>query len=79
MAFKAVWALEMKRRENDRRIIALHVEIKDMMGVLVQFVHSKATGGICSQISAFTGLKMSRMPRKLLPMALLSRGGCRNS
>jgi hypothetical protein len=36
MAFKAVWALEMKRRENDRRILALHMEMKDMMAVLTQ-------------------------------------------
>ncbi|KAK6985237.1 hypothetical protein R3P38DRAFT_3291978 [Favolaschia claudopus] len=28
MAFKAVWALEQKRRENDRRILALHLEMK---------------------------------------------------
>ncbi|KAF7341977.1 hypothetical protein MVEN_01784700 [Mycena venus] len=36
MAFKAVWALEQKRRENDRRILALHMEMKNMMGVLTQ-------------------------------------------
>ncbi|KAJ6618743.1 hypothetical protein B0H10DRAFT_1794829 [Mycena sp. CBHHK59/15] len=38
MAFKAVWALEQKRRENDRRILALHMEMKEMMGVLTQYV-----------------------------------------
>jgi hypothetical protein len=38
MAFKAVWALEQKRRENDRRVLALHMEMKDMMGVLTQCV-----------------------------------------
>ncbi|KAJ6560234.1 hypothetical protein B0H19DRAFT_1146862 [Mycena capillaripes] len=36
MTFQAVWALEMKRRENDKKIIALHVEMRDMMAVLVQ-------------------------------------------
>ncbi|KAF7319371.1 VPS13 domain-containing protein [Mycena chlorophos] len=36
MAFKAVWALEQKRRDNDKKILALHVEMKDMMGVLTQ-------------------------------------------
>ncbi|KAJ7779541.1 hypothetical protein B0H14DRAFT_2631247 [Mycena olivaceomarginata] len=41
MAFKAVWALEQKRRENDRRIIALHMEMKDMMGVLTQLKNVK--------------------------------------
>ncbi|KAJ6610468.1 hypothetical protein B0H10DRAFT_411247 [Mycena sp. CBHHK59/15] len=41
MAFKAVWALEQKRRENDRRILALHMEMKDMMGVLTQLKNVK--------------------------------------
>ncbi|KAJ7248435.1 hypothetical protein C8J57DRAFT_1358239 [Mycena rebaudengoi] len=36
MTFQAVWALEVKRRENDKKIIALHVEMKDMMAVLLQ-------------------------------------------
>ncbi|KAF7307764.1 hypothetical protein MKEN_01136500 [Mycena kentingensis (nom. inval.)] len=36
MAFKAVWALEQKRRENDRKILSLYMEMKDMMGVLTQ-------------------------------------------
>ncbi|KAJ7757035.1 hypothetical protein B0H16DRAFT_1721499 [Mycena metata] len=36
MAFKAVWALEQKRRDNDRKILALHMEMKEMMGVLLQ-------------------------------------------
>ncbi|KAJ7461994.1 hypothetical protein FB451DRAFT_1267439 [Mycena latifolia] len=36
LTFQAVWALEMKRRENDKKIIALHVEMRDMMAVLVQ-------------------------------------------
>lgn len=35
---QAVWALEQKRRENDGRILALHMEIKQMMGVLTQCV-----------------------------------------
>ena len=37
MAFKAVWALEQKRRDNDRKILALHMEMKEMMGVLTQY------------------------------------------
>ncbi|KAF8516788.1 hypothetical protein JB92DRAFT_2909192 [Gautieria morchelliformis] len=41
MAFKAVWTLEMKRRENDKRIIALHVEMKNMMTVLIQLKNVK--------------------------------------
>ncbi|KAJ7188394.1 hypothetical protein C8R46DRAFT_19344 [Mycena filopes] len=36
MAFKAVWALEQKRRDNDRKILALHLEMREMMQTLVQ-------------------------------------------
>ncbi|KAF8589617.1 hypothetical protein K439DRAFT_1332394 [Ramaria rubella] len=36
MAFKAVWTLEMTRRENDKKIMALHLEIRDMIEVLAQ-------------------------------------------
>ena len=35
MAFKAVYTLEQKRRDNEKKIIALYVEMKDMMGVLL--------------------------------------------
>ncbi|KAJ7058048.1 hypothetical protein C8F01DRAFT_1149302 [Mycena amicta] len=41
MAFKAVWALEQKRRDNDRKILALHMEMKDMMAVLTQLRNVK--------------------------------------
>lgn len=34
---KAIYTLEMSRRENDKRIITLHVEMKEMMAVLVQY------------------------------------------
>ncbi|KAI0041300.1 hypothetical protein FA95DRAFT_1501703 [Auriscalpium vulgare] len=36
MAFKTVYTLELKRRENEKTIIALYVEMKDMMTVLLQ-------------------------------------------
>ncbi|KAI0249341.1 hypothetical protein BJV78DRAFT_1347821 [Lactifluus subvellereus] len=35
LAFKAVYTLELKRRDNDSKVIALYVEMKDMMGVLL--------------------------------------------
>ena len=35
MAFKTVYTLEQKRRDNEKKIIALYVEMKDMMGVLL--------------------------------------------
>ncbi|KAI9438365.1 hypothetical protein H4582DRAFT_258574 [Lactarius indigo] len=35
VAFKTVYTLELKRRDNEKKIIALYVEMKDMMGVLL--------------------------------------------
>lgn len=40
LAFKAVYALETTRQENDRRVMTLYVEMKDMMMVMVQYVLS---------------------------------------
>jgi len=34
VAFKTVYTLELKHRDNEKKIIALYVEMKDMMGVL---------------------------------------------
>ncbi|OSD05610.1 hypothetical protein PYCCODRAFT_1464963 [Trametes coccinea BRFM310] len=36
LAFKAAYTLEITRRENDRRIMALYVEMKDLMKIIVQ-------------------------------------------
>ncbi|KAI0353185.1 hypothetical protein OH77DRAFT_1407357 [Trametes cingulata] len=36
LAFKAVYALETTRQENDRRVLTLYVEMKEMMMVMVQ-------------------------------------------
>jgi hypothetical protein len=38
ITFKAVYTLELKRRDNERKIIALYFEMKDMMGVLLLYV-----------------------------------------
>lgn len=35
--FKTAITLEMTRRSNDKRILALHVEMKDMMSVLAMY------------------------------------------
>ena len=35
LAFKTVYTLETKRRHNEKKIIALFAEMKDMMGVLL--------------------------------------------
>jgi len=34
LAFKTVYTLEQKRRDNDKKVITLYVGMKDMMGVL---------------------------------------------
>lgn len=36
LAFKTVYTLDMKRRENDKKVDALRAEMKDMMAVLIQ-------------------------------------------
>ncbi|KAJ7216565.1 hypothetical protein GGX14DRAFT_696336 [Mycena pura] len=36
LAFKAVWSLEQKRRSNDKKILSLHKDMKDMMEALIQ-------------------------------------------
>jgi hypothetical protein len=43
----------MKRRENDKKIIALHVEMKDMMAVLVQYVNALLP--VTSVVNLFSG------------------------
>ena len=35
LAFKTVYTLEQKRRDNEKKVVALYVEMKDMMGVLL--------------------------------------------
>ncbi|KAI1785570.1 hypothetical protein LXA43DRAFT_976136 [Ganoderma leucocontextum] len=37
LAFKAIYALESTRQENNRRVMTLYVEMKDMMMVMVQY------------------------------------------
>ena len=38
LAFKTVYTLEQKRRDNDKKIISLYVGMKDMMGALLMCV-----------------------------------------
>jgi hypothetical protein len=38
LAFKTVYTLEQKRRDNDKKIISLYVGMKDMMGALLMYV-----------------------------------------
>jgi hypothetical protein len=46
LAFKVVYTLEQKRRDNDRKVTALYVEMKDMMGVLLLSVFRYLYRGI---------------------------------
>ncbi|KAJ7757039.1 hypothetical protein B0H16DRAFT_1885755 [Mycena metata] len=55
MAFKAVWALEQKRRDNDRKILALHMEMKEMMGVLLQLKSVKDADAVAPDGSTIKG------------------------
>ncbi|KAF8214062.1 hypothetical protein K438DRAFT_995547 [Mycena galopus ATCC 62051] len=55
MAFKAVWALEEKRRANDKMILSLHMEMKDMMGVLTQLKNVKDAEEVAPDGSSIRG------------------------
>ncbi|KAJ7031624.1 hypothetical protein C8F04DRAFT_1110026 [Mycena alexandri] len=55
MAFKAVWALEQKRRDNDRKILALHMEMKEMMGVLIQLKNVQDAEAVAPDGSTIKG------------------------
>ncbi|CAL1709515.1 unnamed protein product [Somion occarium] len=46
LAFKAVYNMELTRRENDKRIRALYIEMKDMMAVLIQLRDVKDTNDV---------------------------------
>ena len=39
LAFKTVYTLEQKRRDNDRKVISLHIGMKDMMSSLLLCVN----------------------------------------
>ena len=38
LAFKTAYTLELRRRDNDKKIISLFTEMKDMMGALLLYV-----------------------------------------
>lgn len=38
IAFKAVVTLDLTRRDNDRKVVALKLQMQDMMSVLLEFV-----------------------------------------
>ena len=43
LAFETVYTLEQKRRDNDKKVIALYIEMKDMMRVLLLSVIPSST------------------------------------
>ncbi|KAJ7639351.1 hypothetical protein FB45DRAFT_1024083 [Roridomyces roridus] len=55
MAFKAVWALEEKRRANDKMILTLHMEMKDMMAVLIQLKSIKDANEVAPDGTTING------------------------
>ena len=58
LAFRAAYALETKRRDNDRKILALFAEMKDMMAVLTQYVHiCHATDAYYSRSNSLSSIK----------------------
>lgn len=61
LAFKAAINFELTRRSNDRRIFALHVEMKDMMSMLTVCVHNMCI--IHSRPSTDVRLKHIRLRR----------------
>jgi hypothetical protein len=44
LAFKTVYTLEQKRRDNDKKIVSLYVGMKDMMGALLLYVFPSTHG-----------------------------------
>jgi len=61
LAFKTVYNLELKRRDNEKKIIALYVEMKDMMGVLLLCVMT-FTYPRLADISSLKDVKNDKLP-----------------
>ncbi|KAJ6458650.1 hypothetical protein C8R47DRAFT_995099, partial [Mycena vitilis] len=57
--FNAVWALEQKRRANDKMILSLHMEMKDMMSVLTQLKNVKDSEEVAPDGSTIRGRMQS--------------------
>jgi hypothetical protein len=51
LAFKTVYTLEQKRRDNDKKVISLHIGMKDMMGSLFLCVNSSIQPNILTSRS----------------------------
>lgn len=64
----------MKRRENDKKIIALHVEMKDMMTVLIQYVFTPFSVITRSPIVFPTRLKNVKDPEEIAPDGTTIKG-----
>ncbi|KAF7355741.1 hypothetical protein MSAN_01492000 [Mycena sanguinolenta] len=69
MAFKAVWALEEKRRANDKMILSLHMEMKDMMAVLTQLKNVKDAEEVAPDGSTIRG-RMQDLTKNLLKSSI---------
>ena len=73
LAFKTVYTLEQKRRDNNKKIISLYVGMKDMMGALLLYVFPSTHG--CPLRLHLAASRMWRITRLSHPMAQRSRIG----
>ena len=62
LAFKAAISFEMTRRQNDKRMVALHVEMKDMMSMVGMYVLTSAYHKfrLALRLIVFTGYEVLR-------------------
>jgi hypothetical protein len=71
LAFKTVYTLEQKRRDNNKKIISLYVGMKDMMGALLLYVFPSTHD--CPLHLHLAASRMWKMTKSSHPMAQRSR------
>ena len=71
LAFKTVYTLEQKRRDNYKKIISLYVRMKGMVGALLLYVFPSTHD--CPLHLHLTASRMWRMTKSSHPMTQRSR------
>ncbi|KAF8498939.1 hypothetical protein BU17DRAFT_102863 [Hysterangium stoloniferum] len=74
MAFQVAWSLEMTRRQNNQKVLALHVEMKDMIGVFVRLRDIKNP-----EVPGSDGKKIEDRMRKLVDETATTINDCANA
>ncbi|TCD60695.1 hypothetical protein EIP91_009662, partial [Steccherinum ochraceum] len=74
LAFKAAYKMDMARRENDKRIRSLYVEMKEMIAVLIQFKQLKQLNDV-----DFEGKPIMDRLQKLCETAAVNIRECANT